>query len=63
MSAYLLIGAIAIAACGVCAAGYADEYNRAAYPPTIQQCESDSECEAAAAALCASGLEEWCDDE
>jgi uncharacterized membrane protein YoaK (UPF0700 family) len=62
-SAYLMIGAIAVAACGVLAAGYADAYEAASVPPAIAACESDSECEAAAASLCESGIEEWCNDE
>jgi hypothetical protein len=57
-----MIGAIALAAAGVMAAGYADAY-AGALPPTIEACESDDECEHAAAVLCDAGEIKWCDEE
>jgi hypothetical protein len=32
-------------------------------PQSIRECATDSECEHAARVLCASGIEEWCNDE
>jgi len=56
-----MIGAVFAACVVVCAVGYG-EAHAAALPSSIEACESDTECEAAAASLCASGASEWCEE-
>lgn len=50
--ALFLIGGIAWADCA----------RASELPPTIAACVTDTECELAAADLCAEGLTEWCED-